>query len=99
MLLKLWETRFPHEATVWKSHGPRTFRRKVTIVPRHDPIKIGTMKSIIEDVGIAVQEFITLLSTKIGVPHSFELANSVLIPESYFTVPPQEDCLRGSAET
>lgn len=32
-----------------------------TVVPRHDPIKIGTMKSIIEDVGITAEDFVKLL--------------------------------------
>ncbi len=32
-----------------------------TVVPRHDPIKIGTMKSIIEDVGITAGDFVKLL--------------------------------------
>jgi predicted RNA binding protein YcfA (HicA-like mRNA interferase family) len=32
-----------------------------TLVPRHDPIKIGTMKSIIEDVGITTEDFVKLL--------------------------------------
>ena len=31
-----------------------------TVVPRHDPIKLGTMKSILEDVGISDQEFLEL---------------------------------------
>lgn len=32
-----------------------------TVVPQHDPIKIGTMKSIIEDVGITAEDFVKLL--------------------------------------
>ena len=32
-----------------------------TVVPRHDPIKIRTMKSIIEDVGITSEDFVKLL--------------------------------------
>jgi predicted RNA binding protein YcfA (HicA-like mRNA interferase family) len=32
-----------------------------TIVPRHDPIKLGTMKSILEDVGISDEEFLELI--------------------------------------
>ena len=32
-----------------------------TVVPRHDPIKIGTMKSIVEDVGITAENFVKLL--------------------------------------
>ncbi len=32
-----------------------------TVVPRHDSIKTGTMKSIIDDVGITVEEFLKLM--------------------------------------
>ncbi|MDG7014046.1 MAG: type II toxin-antitoxin system HicA family toxin [Nitrososphaerota archaeon] len=32
-----------------------------TVVPRHDPIKAGTMKSIVDDVGISEEEFLELL--------------------------------------
>ena len=32
-----------------------------TIVPRNDPFKIGTMKSIVEDVGIRAEDFVKLL--------------------------------------
>lgn len=32
-----------------------------TVVPRHDPIKVGTMKSIVDDVGISEEEFLELL--------------------------------------
>ena len=32
-----------------------------TMVPRHDPIKVGTMKSIVEDVGITAEDFAILL--------------------------------------
>ena len=32
-----------------------------TVVPRRDPIKIGTMKNIIEDVGITPEDFVKLL--------------------------------------
>ena len=31
-----------------------------TVVPRHDPIKIGTMKSIIEDAGISSEDYLKL---------------------------------------
>jgi predicted RNA binding protein YcfA (HicA-like mRNA interferase family) len=31
-----------------------------TVVPRHDSIKIGTVKSILEDVGITSEEFLRL---------------------------------------
>jgi len=32
-----------------------------TVVPRHDPIKIGTLKSIVEDSGVTEDEFLNLL--------------------------------------
>ena len=32
-----------------------------TVVPRHDTIKMGTMKSIVEDAGLSEGEFIKLL--------------------------------------
>jgi predicted RNA binding protein YcfA (HicA-like mRNA interferase family) len=32
-----------------------------TVVPRHDPIKIATMKSIVEDTGLTEEEFLRLL--------------------------------------
>jgi predicted RNA binding protein YcfA (HicA-like mRNA interferase family) len=32
-----------------------------TVIPRHDPIKIPTMKSIVEDTGLTVDEFLKLL--------------------------------------
>ena len=32
-----------------------------TVVPRHDPVKVGTMKSIVDDVGISEEEFLELL--------------------------------------
>ena len=32
-----------------------------TVIPRHDPIKIGTMKSIVEDVGMSAEDFVKLL--------------------------------------
>jgi len=32
-----------------------------TMVPRHDSIKVGTMKSIVEDVGITAEDFAILL--------------------------------------
>ncbi len=32
-----------------------------TVVPRHDPIKIATLKSIIEDVGISIDKFLDLI--------------------------------------
>jgi predicted RNA binding protein YcfA (HicA-like mRNA interferase family) len=32
-----------------------------TVIPRHDPIKVGTMKSMIEDVGITAEEFLKLI--------------------------------------
>ncbi|MDV3294123.1 MAG: type II toxin-antitoxin system HicA family toxin [Nitrososphaerales archaeon] len=32
-----------------------------TVVPRHDPIKVGTMKSIVDDIGISEKEFLELL--------------------------------------
>ncbi len=31
-----------------------------TVVPRHSSIKVGTMKSILEDVGMTTQEFLKL---------------------------------------
>lgn len=31
-----------------------------TLVPRHDSIKIGTLKSILEDVGITSEDFLRL---------------------------------------
>ncbi len=32
-----------------------------TVVPRHDSIKLGTMKSIVDDVGITAEEFLKLV--------------------------------------
>jgi predicted RNA binding protein YcfA (HicA-like mRNA interferase family) len=32
-----------------------------TVVPRHDPVKIGTVKAIVEDTGLSVEEFLRLL--------------------------------------
>ena len=32
-----------------------------TVVPRHDSIKMGTMKSIVDDAGLSEGEFIKLL--------------------------------------
>ncbi|MBI4257508.1 MAG: type II toxin-antitoxin system HicA family toxin [Thaumarchaeota archaeon] len=32
-----------------------------TVVSRHDKIKLGTMKSIIEDIGITVEDFLKLI--------------------------------------
>ena len=32
-----------------------------TVVPRHDPIRIGTLKSIIDDVGISDAAFLDLI--------------------------------------
>ena len=31
-----------------------------TVVPRHDSIKLGTMKGILEDVGMTAEEFLDL---------------------------------------
>ena len=32
-----------------------------TVVPRHDPIKLGTMRSIVEDTGLTEDEFLRYL--------------------------------------
>ena len=31
-----------------------------TVVPRHNSIKVGTMKSILEDIGMTAEEFLRL---------------------------------------
>jgi len=32
-----------------------------TVVPRHDPIKMATLKSVVEDPGLTEKEFLKLL--------------------------------------
>lgn len=32
-----------------------------TVVPRHDPVKIGTIRAIVEDTGLSIEEFLELL--------------------------------------
>ena len=32
-----------------------------TVVPRHTPVKLGTMRSIVEDAGVSEEEFLLLL--------------------------------------
>jgi len=32
-----------------------------TVVPRHDPIKVGTIRGIVDDVGVSVEEFLGLI--------------------------------------
>jgi len=32
-----------------------------TVVPRHDPLKLATIKSIVEDVGLTEKDFLNML--------------------------------------